>query len=76
MNGTNKNTVMWIAIVAMIVVAAVGWIFGASNLPASQKVKEHSEILTELKEDRAMVANELKHINRRLDRIERLIEGK
>ena len=76
MNGDKKNTVMWVAIVIMIVVAAVGWIYGASNLPASQKVKEHSEMLMELKEDRATVANELMNINRRLDRIERLIEGK
>ncbi len=76
MNGNSKATVMWITLVIMILIGAVGWVFGFTNLSASQKVNEHSEILMELKEDRATVANELKHINRRLDRIERLIEGK
>lgn len=76
MNGNNKITVMWITLVFMILVGAVGWVFGFTNLSAAQKVQEHSEILMELKEDRAAVSNELKNINRRLARIERLIEGK
>lgn len=75
-NNNSGSTVKWIAIVIMILLAAVGWGFGISNMPASQQVEEHSEILTELKEDRATVANELKHINRRLEKIERLIENK
>jgi len=41
-----------------------------------QKLKDHDEILMELVEDRGVVANELKNMNRRLDRIERSIEGK
>jgi len=76
MNGNNKITAMWISLVFMILMGAVGWVFGFANLSAAQKVTEHSEILMELKEDRGVVANELKNINRRLDRIERSIEGK
>ncbi len=66
---------MWITLVFMILVGAVGWVFGFTNLSAAQKVKEHDDILMELKEDRGTVSNELKNINRRLDRIERLIEA-
>ena len=75
MNGTSKNAVMWITVILMVVLAAVGWVFGFSNLSAAQKVDQHNEILMELKEDKATVSNELKNINRRLDRIERLIES-
>ena len=76
MNGNNKLTAMWISLVFMILIGAVGWVFGFTNLSAAQKVKEHDEILMELIEDRGVVANELKNMNRRLDRIERLIESK
>ena len=76
MNGNSKITAMWITIVFMILIGAVGWVFGFTNLSAAQKVKEHDIILMELKEDRAAVSNELKNMNRRLDRIERLIESK
>ena len=76
MNSNNKITAMWITLVFMILIAAVGWVFGFTNLSAAQKVKEHDEILMELIEGRGVVANELKNMNRRLDRIERLIEGK
>jgi len=76
MNGNNKMTAMWISLVFMILIGAVGWVFGFTNLSAAQKVKEHDDILMELIEDRGVVANELKNMNRRLDRIERLIEGK
>ena len=69
-------TAMWISLVFMILIGAVGWVFGFTNLSAAQKVKEHDDILMELIEDRGVVANELKNMNRRLDRIERLIEGK
>jgi len=76
MDGNNKITAMWITIIFMILVGAIGWVFGFTNLSAAQKVKEHDEILMELKEDRGIVSNELKNINRRLERIERLIESK
>lgn len=76
MNSNNKITVMWISLVFMILMGAVGWVFGFANLSAAQKVAEHSEILMELKEERGIVSNELKNMNRRLDRIERLIESK
>lgn len=76
MNGNNKITAMWITIIFMILVSAAGWVFGFTNLSAVQKVKEHDDILMELKEDRGTVSNELKNMNRRLERIERLIEGK
>lgn len=76
MNGNNKITAMWITIVFMVLLSAVGWGFGVSNMPAVQKVNDHDAIIMELKEDRAAVSNELKNINRRLDRIERLIESK
>lgn len=76
MNGNSKITAMWIAIVFMVLLSAVGWGFGVSNMPAVQKVNDHDAIIMELKEDRTAVSNELKNINRRLDRIERLIESK
>ena len=76
MNGNNKLTAMWISLVFMILIGAVGWVFGFTNLSAAQKVKEHDDILMELIEDRGIVANELKNMNRRLDRIERLVEPK
>ena len=76
MNGNNKITAMWITIIFMILVSAAGWVFGFTNLSAVQKVKKHDDILMELKEDRGTVSNELKNMNRRLERIERLIEGK
>ena len=79
MNGNQKITAMWITIVFMILIGAVGWVFGFKNISAAQSVaqrlEDHDEILMELVEDRGVVANELKNINRRLDRIERLIEG-
>ena len=80
MNGNQKMTVMTITLIFMILIGAVGWVFGFRNISAAQitdrRLKEHDEILMELKEDRGTVSNELKNINRRLDRIERLIEGK
>ena len=76
MDGNSKMTAMWITLVFMILMGAVGWVFGFSNLSAAQKVSEHSAMIMELKEDRGVVANELKNINRRLARIERLVEGK
>jgi len=76
MNGNNKITVMWVSLVFMILIGAVGWVFGFTNLSAAQKVKDHDDILLELIEGRGVVATELKNMNRRLDRIERLIEGK
>lgn len=76
MNGNNKLTAMWISLVFMILIGAVGWVFGFTNLSAAQKVKDHDDILLELIEGRGVVATELKNMNRRLDRIERLIESK
>jgi len=79
MNGNQKITAMWITIVFMILIGAVGWVFGFKNISAAQSVaqrlEDHDEILMELVEDRGVVVNELKNINRRLDKIERLIEG-
>ena len=74
MNGNNKLTAMWISIVFVILVAAVGWVFGFTNTSAAQKIKEYDAIILEWKEDKGMMVNELKNINKRLERIERLIE--
>jgi hypothetical protein len=83
MTGNGKITVMWISIVFVILVAAVGWVFGFGNIAAGEKAEEfmeklkmHDAIIMELKEEKATTNNELKNINRRLDRIEWLIEEK
>ena len=64
-----------------MLVAAVGWVFGFVNIAADEKASEcmeklkiHDTIIMELKEEKATTNNELKNINKRLDRIERLIE--
>jgi len=83
MNGNTKTTAMWISIVFAVLVAAVGWVFGFSNLTSDEKLNNcvkrlnmHDTIIMELREERATTTNELRNINRRLDRIERLIEEK
>ena len=76
MNSNNKVTALWISILFMILLAAVGWVFGFTNLDTIQKIKEYDAIIMEWKEDKGMMLNELKNINRRLDNIERLIERK
>jgi len=81
MNGNTKTTAMWISIVFAVLVAAVGWVFGFSNLSSDgklgdcvKKLNVHESIIMELREEKATTNNELKNINRRLERIERLIE--
>jgi hypothetical protein len=74
MNSNGKITALWISILFVVLVAAVGWVFGFTNLNATQKIKEYDAIILEWKEDKGMMLNELKNINKRLDRIERLIE--
>jgi hypothetical protein len=74
MNSNGKITALWISILFVVLVAAVGWVFGFTNLNATQKINEYDSIILEWKEDKGMMVNELKNINKRLDRIERLIE--
>ena len=74
MNNNGKITALWISVLFVVLVAAVGWIFGLTNMSAAQKIKEYDAIILEWKEDKGMMGNELKNINKRLDRIERLIE--
>ena len=83
MNNNGKITALWISILFIVLVAAVGWVFGFVNVAANEKTNEcieklktHDSIIMELKEEKATTNNELKNINRRLDRIERLIEEK
>ena len=74
MNNNGKITALWISVLFVVLVAAVGWVFGLTNMSAAQKIKEYDAIILEWKEDKGMMVNELKNINKRLDRIERLIE--
>ena len=74
MNSNGKITALWISILFVVLVAAVGWVFGFMNMSAADKIKEYDAIILEWKEDKGMMVNELKNINKRLDRIERLIE--
>jgi len=81
MTGNGKITALWISILFVVLVAAVGWVFGFANIAAGEKAEEcmeklkiHDIIIIELKEEKATTNNELKNINKRLDRIERLIE--
>ncbi len=74
MNSNRKITALWISILFVVLVAAVGWVFGFTNLNATQKINEYDAIIMEWKEDKGLMLNELKNINKRLDKIERLIE--
>lgn len=75
MNSNGKITALWISILFIVLVAAVGWVLGFSNLTAAQKIKEYDAVIMELKVNKGAMLNELENINRRLDRIERLIES-
>ena len=82
MNSNGKTTALWISILFVVLVAAVGWVFGFSHFTSDEKLDEcmqklntHDAIIMELREEKGITNNELKNINRRLDRIERLIEG-
>jgi len=81
MNSNGKITALWISILFVVLVAAVGWVFGFTNFTNDEKLDScikklntHDAIIMELREEKATTNNELKNINRRLDRIERLIE--
>jgi Tfp pilus assembly protein PilO len=74
MNNNGKITALWISILFVVLVASAGWVFGFMNMSAADKIKEYDAIILEWKEDKGMMVNELKNINKRLDRIERLIE--
>jgi len=76
MNNNGKITALWISILFVVLVASVGWVFGFMNMSAADKIKEYDAIILEWKEDKGMMLNELKNINRRLDNIEGLIERK
>jgi Tfp pilus assembly protein PilO len=80
-NSNGKITALWISILFVVLVAAVGWVFGFTNFAVDEKLDEcmqklntHDAIIMELREEKAITNNELNNINRRLDRIERLIE--
>jgi len=74
MNSNGKTTALWISILFVVLVAAVGWVFGISNMSAMEKIKEYDAVIMDWKEEKGTIGNELKNINRRLERIERLIE--
>ena len=74
MNNNGKITALWISILFIILVASAGWVFGFMNMSAADKIKEYDAIILEWKEDKGMILNELKNINRRLDNIEDLIK--
>jgi len=76
MNSNNKTTAMWIAILITILIAAAGWVFGFTNLSAMEKLKTYETVIMEWQEEKGSITNELKNINRRLENIEKFIEGK
>lgn len=74
MNSNNKATAMWISILIAMLIAAAGWVFGFNNLSAMEKLKTYEAVIMQWQEEKGSITNELKNMNRRLERIERLIE--
>lgn len=80
MNGNNKTTILWITLVFIVLVAAVGWVLTATNATAKQyneqtikRLDKTDEIILDLVENRGMTTTELENINDKLGDISTML---
>lgn len=76
MNSNSKTTILWITLVFIVLVAAVGWVLTATNASAKQynaqtikRLDKTDEIILDLIENRGMTTTELKNFDDKLEDI-------
>ena len=81
MKSSKQNTIMWITLIFMVLMAGIGWGLKVTNTSASQnntmiidRLTEHERILINLVEEKGKTRTELIFINSNLKRIENKID--
>ena len=81
MKPSRQNTIMWITLIFMVLMAGIGWVLKVTNTSASQnntmiidRLTEHERILINLVEEKGKTRTELIFINSNLKRIENKID--
>ncbi len=81
MKSSTQNTIMWITLIFMVLMAGIGWVLKVTNTSASQnntmiidRLTEHERILINLVEEKGKTRMELIFINSNLKRIENKID--
>ena len=81
MKPSRQNTIMWITLIFMVLMAGIGWVLKVTNTNASQnntmiidRLTEHERILINLVEEKGKTRMELIFINSNLKRIENKID--
>ncbi len=81
MKPSKQNTIMWITLIFMVLMAGIGWVLKVTNTSASQnntmiidRLTEHERILINLVEEKGKTRTELIFINSNLKRIENKID--
>jgi peptidoglycan hydrolase CwlO-like protein len=77
----NNSTIKWVAIITSIIIAAGSISFGVIQGSAKERIDDcqnrldsHEEMITELKTQGAVIENELKHLNSKIEELKILIE--
>lgn len=80
MNSNSKTTILWITLVFIVLIAAVGWVLTATNVNAKQyneqtikRLDKTDEIILDLVENRGMTTTELENINDKLEDISTML---
>ena len=81
MKPSRQNTIMWITLIFMVLMAGIGWVLKVTNTNASQnntmiidRLTEHERILINLVEEKGKTRMELIFMNRSLKRMEEKID--
>ena len=82
MKPSRQNTIMWITLIFMVLMAGIGWVLKVTNTSASQnntmifdRLTEHERILINLVEEKGKTRMELIFFNSNLRRIENKIDS-
>ena len=82
MKSSRQNTIMWITLIFMVLMAGIGWVLKVTNTSASQnntmiidRLTEHERILLNIVEEKGKTRMELIFINSNLERIENKIDN-
>jgi len=67
---TNNSTVKWIAIIVSILITVAMTSFGY----VTKRMDKMESRVVELSNEYSIISNELKHINRKIDEIKRIVE--
>ena len=81
MKPSRQNTIMWITLIFMVLMAGIGWVLKVTNTSASQnntmiidRLSEHERILINLVEEKGKTRMELIFMNSSLKRMEEKID--